>query len=336
MNKQKLVSIAAVCIILAGCSSGANSFFSGNDKNTKKTSGAYEDNSSRISQDTPKNDTKGKAVDEKKAQSSPAPTPTPTPTPSHSPQNIPSQPVPKVAAGEKLKFDVIDKLDNTKYSWWLSLNNQHKTPGFPSQAKKFVEKHDGIYIGDTTRKIVYLTFDEGYENGYTSKILDVLKADNVKSIFFVTGPYIKEHPELVKRMLDEGHLVGNHTINHPSLPTVSDTALENELYGLEKQFSAQYGKGFKYMRPPMGEYSEKVLVAAQQLGYKTVFWSYAYKDYDVNDQKGADYAYKMVMNNLHNGAVYLLHAVSKDNAEALDRIIKDLRAEGYTISPFDL
>ncbi|MCR4435252.1 MAG: delta-lactam-biosynthetic de-N-acetylase [Clostridiales bacterium] len=248
----------------------------------------------------------------------------------------PIQPEPRESKGEKLDFTVLDKLDNTKYGWGLTLNNQHTTPGVSSQAKKLLSKYDGFYVGDTSKKIIYLTFDEGYENGYTPKILDTLKENDVKSIFFVTGPYVRENPQLVKRMLDEGHLVGNHTINHPSLPQVSDASLEKELYGLEKEFSAAFGKGFKYMRPPMGEYSERVLAAAKQLGYKTIFWSFAYLDYDVKNQKGADHAYNMVMKNLHNGAVILLHAVSKDNAEALDRIIKGIRDEGYEIRPFDL
>jgi peptidoglycan-N-acetylmuramic acid deacetylase len=237
---------------------------------------------------------------------------------------------------EKLDSAYIDKLDNTKLSWWFTPNKEHKTPGIPSNAKELCQKYDGIYIGNTEGKVIYLTFDEGYENGYTPKILDTLKENEVKAIFFVTGPYIKKNPDLVRRMLDEGHQVGNHSINHPSLPTVDNITLEKELLWLEKNFQDSFGRGFKYMRPPMGEYSERTLAAAQQLGYKTVFWSFAYKDYDVNDQKGADYAYRKVMDNLHNGSVMLLHAVSKDNAEALDRIIKDIKAQGYEIRAFDL
>lgn len=243
---------------------------------------------------------------------------------------------PEAAGGKVLDFAMLDTLDNTRLAWGLRLNNRHEVPEVPVRTKELLAKYDGVYTGDTSEKVIYLTFDEGYENGYTPMILDTLKANDVKSIFFVTGPYIKSQPELVQRMLDEGHLVGNHTIKHPSLPTISNEALENELYGLEKQFVDAFGKGFRYMRPPMGEYSEKVLAAARQLGYKTVFWSFAYLDYDVNNQKGPDNAYNVVMNNLHNGAVILLHAVSKDNAEALDRIIKGIREQGYEIRPFDL
>lgn len=246
------------------------------------------------------------------------------------------QPEPRTASGEKLDFAALNKLDNTRYSWWIKQNQEHKTPGIPDVARRQTDAYDGIYIGDTDKKAVYLTFDEGYENGYTAKILDTLKENDVKAIFFVTGPYIDKQTELVKRMLDEGHQVGNHSITHPSLPEASLADLEKELWGLEKNFSEKYGKGFKYMRPPRGEYSERTMAAAKQLGYKTVFWSFAYRDFEVDNQKGADYAYDMVMKNLHNGAVFLLHAVSRDNAEALDRIIKDIRAQGYSINPFDL
>lgn len=236
----------------------------------------------------------------------------------------------------RLNFEDLDKLDNTKYSWWISQNNEYKTPGIPEIAEDLISKYDGIFTGDTSQKSIYLTFDEGYENGYTPIILDVLKKNEVKSIFFVTGSYIEKNPELIKRMLQEGHKVGNHTINHPSLPEIDNAQLERELVGLEERFYELYGERFEYMRPPMGEYSERALAAAQQLGYKTVFWSFAYKDYDVNDQKGQEYAYNKIMSNLHNGAVLLLHAVSKDNAEVLDKLIKDIRAQGYEIKPFDL
>lgn len=237
---------------------------------------------------------------------------------------------------KKLNYDLLKGLDNTKYSWWITMNKKHETPGIAPNAKKLLSQYDGVYIGDTTRKVIYLTFDEGYENGYTRKILDTLKANDVRAVFFVTGPYIKGQGDLIKAMLDDGHLIGNHTINHPSLPNLDVTGVEKELYGLEKEFYSKFGKGFRYMRPPSGEYSERVLAASQQLGYKTVFWSFAYKDYETDKQKGAEYAYNMVMNNIHNGAILLLHAVSKDNADALDRIIKDIKAQGYSIELLDI
>jgi len=237
---------------------------------------------------------------------------------------------------EKLDVEALKQLDNTKYSWWIKLNNEHKTPEIPSNIKNLIDKYDGIYVGDTSKKVIYLTFDEGYENGYTSIILDVLKENDVKTIFFVTGSYIDRNPELVKRMLDEGHQVGNHTISHPSLPDIDYGKLEKELLDLDNKLYEKFGVRSKYMRPPAGEYNERTLAAAQQLGYKTIFWSFAYDDWYADKIRGADYAYNKVMTNLHNGAVLLLHAVSKDNADALDRIIKDIKAQGYEIRPFDL
>jgi len=246
----------------------------------------------------------------------------------------PAKETPK--SGKVLDYEILDRLDNTKYSWGLKLNSEHKTPEIPSYVVEMLKDHAGIFTGDTSQKVVYLTFDEGYENGYTAKILDVLKENDVKSIFFITGSYLERNPELVRRMLEEGHEVGNHSVNHPSLPDVDNERLERELLGLEEKFYSEFNRNFKYFRPPNGEYSRRTLEAAKQMGYKNVFWSFAYKDWDVNDQKGADYAYNKVMDNLHNGAVILLHAVSKDNAEALDRIIKGIREEGYEIRPFDL
>ncbi len=251
------------------------------------------------------------------------------PTPEAHENKTPAAATPK-ASMEPVKA----KTDNT-LSWWLTLNNRHETPSIPGEASKLIKKYDGIYLGDTKAKKIYLTFDEGYENGYTSKILDTLKENNVKAIFFITGPYLKQNEALVKRMVDEGHLVGNHTVNHKSMPTLGDQGIRDEITGVGNEFSRLFNKDMHFFRPPNGEYSDRVLKEAKELGYRTVFWSFAYRDFDVNNQKGADYAYNTVMKNLHNGGVFLLHAVSRDNAEALDRIIKDIRAQGYTISPFD-
>ena len=140
-------------------------------------------------------------------------------------------------------------------------------------------------------------------------------------------------------MLEEGHEVGSHSVNHPSFPDIAAKdydRLEREMLDLEQEFYDKFGVAFSYIRPPRGEYSERTLKAAMQLGYKNVFWSYAYKDYDVNDQRGTEYAYNKVMDHLHNGMVVLLHAVSKDNANMLDKLIKDVKSEGYEIAPFDL
>jgi len=227
------------------------------------------------------------------------------------------------------------KLDNKKYGWGFKRSTNNEVPGFDSKTKSLMEKYGAIYLADTSKKTIYLTFDEGYENGYTAQILDVLKANNVKAAFFITGPYLKKEADLVKRMVDEGHTVGNHTINHPSMPSVTDDKkLEEEILQLDRMFYEKYGKHMKYIRPPMGEYSERTLALSKSLGYTSVFWSFAYKDWEVDNQKGTDYARETVLKGIHPGAVILLHAVSKDNANALDSIIKGAREMGYEFGEF--
>lgn len=214
--------------------------------------------------------------------------------------------------------------------WGIKRNSDGKTPDADPGAPALLQKYGALYVGDTTQKTIYLTFDEGYENGYTAKILDVLKENDVKAIFFITGDYLEREEDLVRRMVEEGHEVGNHTYNHPSLPTCDTSTIEKELTSLDKAFSQKFGTTMRFLRPPKGEYNETSLKQTQQLGYINLFWSFAYADWDVNHQKGTEYAYQMVMDNLHNGAVLLLHAVSKDNAEALDSMIKGAKNAGYT------
>jgi len=224
-----------------------------------------------------------------------------------------------------------EQYDNRVYSWGLSRSPGGQLPKADPGAPELLSKYGGFYLGDTSSKVIYLTFDEGYENGYTSKILDVLKEKNVKATFFITGPYLKEHEDLVARMVNEGHTVGNHTINHPSLPQLEDKVLEEEVLGLSRAFKEKFGKDMKFLRPPKGEYSERSLALTQKLGYRNVFWSFAYDDWYRDKVRGPEYAYNMVMRNLHNGAILLLHAVSKDNADALGAIIDGVRAKGYVI-----
>lgn len=204
-----------------------------------------------------------------------------------------------------------------------------KQPKPDPGAPELLARYNSLYVGDTDRKVLYLTFDEGYENGYTAKILDVLYENDVNAIFFITGPYLEKQDALIRRMLDEGHAVGNHTINHKSLPTLSDEEIEKETVGLDRRFYEKYGKNMVFLRPPRGEYSERTLKITSELGYINVFWSFAYDDWDPNRQRGWEYAFNKVINNLHNGAIILLHAVSSDNAEALDAIIKEARRQGY-------
>lgn len=220
---------------------------------------------------------------------------------------------------------------NKLLRWGIARRPENKTPAADPGAPELLKKYGGVWIGDTSKSVIYLTFDEGYENGYTPAILDTLAANDVKAVFFITGPYLKDHQDLVRRMVEEGHVVGNHTIHHPSLPEVSDSQLEEEVLGLDRAFREKFGKSMQFLRPPKGEYSERTLALTQKLGYCNLFWSFAYDDWYRDKSRGAQYAHDIVMRNLHNGAVLLLHAVSKDNAQALDSIIKDVRERGYTI-----
>ncbi len=216
-----------------------------------------------------------------------------------------------------------------KRCWGISRQPDSHTPKADPGADEILKKYGGKYLGDVTRNIIYLTFDEGYENGYTAKILDTLRDNNVKAAFFITGPYLKEHQDLVRRMVEEGHTVGNHTIHHPSLPEKDDSQIEEEVLGLERAFNEKFGAKMKFLRPPKGEYSERSLSITSKLGYCNLFWSFAYDDWHRDKIRGPEYAYKKVISNLHNGEVMLLHAVSKDNADALDMIIKGVRASGF-------
>ena len=190
-------------------------------------------------------------------------------------------------------------------------------------------------MGDA-EKTIYLTFDEGYENGYTSQILDTLKEKKVSAVFFVTYDYVKRNDDLIKRMINEGHIIGNHTWSHPSMPDLSAAECENEIKTLHDYVKENYNYEMKYIRPPMGEFSEKSLAVSQKLGYKSVFWSFAYKDYDVNNQPDPSAAFKRITEATHDGAIYLLHAVSKTNANILADVIDKWRQDGYNISKFDI
>ena len=222
-----------------------------------------------------------------------------------------------------------ESLSNRKLCWGLK-KNPGAAPGINPGEQEILSAYDGVYLGDTKTKSLYLTFDEGYENGYTAKILDVLKKHNVPACFFVTGPYLEKETELIHRMADEGHDVGNHTVNHPSMPSLSEKELESELLGLDRMFYGITGKNMKFLRPPMGEHSEKSMYFSKNLGYKTVFWSIAYEDWNVDKQPTSEYVFNAVTENLHDGAIILMHAVSKTNADTLESIIIEAKKLGYT------
>ena len=226
-------------------------------------------------------------------------------------------------------------LSNKLLRWGISRRDNNQIPAADPGAPELLSKYGGAYLGDVSAGTIYLTFDEGYENGYTPLILDTLRDNNIRALFFITGPYLNVHQDLVRRMVEEGHAVGNHTIHHPSLPEIGDSQLEEEILGLDRSFNEKFGQHMKFLRPPKGEYSERTLALTQNLGYCNLFWSFAYDDWYRDRIRGPEYAYSMVMRNLHNGAVLLLHAVSKDNAQALDMIIKGSMEKGYVFGDPD-
>jgi len=230
----------------------------------------------------------------------------------------------------------LENLSNKTYGWGLV-----KVKGAPPRADQkmsaLLAQYNGFYIdAKPSKKALYLTFDEGYENGNTAKILDVLKAKKAPATFFITGPYIKTESELVLRMLKEGHIVGNHTIHHPSMPSVTDnTVLQKELLDLDEEFYDLTGKNMKYVRPPRGEFSERTLALTKNLGYRTVLWSFAYKDWITDAQQGTNYAFNAIIPFLHSGEILLLHAASSDNAGALSQVIDYARSQGYEFYSLD-
>lgn len=220
---------------------------------------------------------------------------------------------------------------DTPYHFGFKKSKNGQLPSIDEEGfKDIVEKHGAIFLGDTTKKELYLTFDNGYENGYTAQILNTLKEKRVPATFFVTGHYIKDQPDLLKRMVKEGHLIGNHSWSHPDMSQISNDRIKEELEKVKEGIAQVTGqKEASFLRPPRGIFSERTLAISRQLGYTSVFWSLAYKDWDTKAQRGWKYAYDNFMRQLHPGAVILLHSVSKDNADAMGKIIDDARKQGY-------
>ena len=221
-------------------------------------------------------------------------------------------------------------------AWGLSFPNPGDTPEAPVSVDT-MRGYDAVYLGDTEEKVLYLTFDAGYENGHTESILDTLQKHNVKAAFFLVGNYLQKNADLVRRMVEEGHIVGNHTVSHPNMSAISDIdAFRAELEGLETLFTEVTGKELpRYYRPPRGVYSETNLRMAKELGYKTVFWSLAYADWDNNNQPAEDAAIQRLLDRTHNGAVILLHSTSKTNAAILDRLLTKWEEMGYRFETID-
>lgn len=277
-------------------------------------------------------------VTEKKVNQKPAavsnadknkPSSKPSEKPSSNPSGNSSENQSAFKAFEPLILSDTSKLSTKDNGWSWEYS--------PRDFASLLAKYHGYAFGDTSQKIIYLTMDEGYEYGYTASILDTLKANDVKVTFFVTKPYVTgsfngvKDEDLVKRMANEGHIIGNHTVHHKSMPTILNEAeFDAELTGVEQAVDAIPGcKISKFFRPPMGNFSELSLYYAQKLGYRSIFFAFAYNDYDVKNQPDPVKAKALILKNTKPGMICLLHAESKTNAEILDSLIKEWKKEGY-------
>lgn len=221
-------------------------------------------------------------------------------------------------------------------NWGLSFQTEGASPVGNASAADLA-KYNAYYLGDTSKKVIYLTFDCGYENGYTGQILDVLKKHQAPAAFFVVGNMIQTAPDLVRRMAEEGHIVGNHTFHHPDMSAISDQAsFKKELDDLAALYQETTGQELpKFYRPPQGKYNTENLKQAQALGYRTIFWSLAYVDWYVDDQPTQEQAYAKLLPRIHDGAIVLLHSTSKTNAEILDDLLTRWEGMGYTFASLE-
>ena len=221
-------------------------------------------------------------------------------------------------------------------NWGLSFQ-QAGQPPVANATADYLKKFDAYYAEDTKEKVLYLTFDAGYENGNTAKILDALKKHRAPAAFFLVGNYLKTSPELVKRMVKEGHIVGNHTFHHPDMSQISTMeTFSKELGDLEKLYQQTTGQEMKkFYRPPQGKYSEKNLEMAKKLGYHTIFWSLAYVDWYESQQPTREEAFKKLIPRVHPGAIVLLHSTSRTNAQILDELLTKWEELGYTFRSLD-
>jgi peptidoglycan-N-acetylmuramic acid deacetylase len=221
--------------------------------------------------------------------------------------------------------------DNTKVGYGQGTNVEENNR--PVDAVQFNSRFgdlDAFALSEDDKRII-ITFDQGYENGYTAKILDTLKEKDVQAIFFLTGPYAQTEHDLVQRMIDEGHILGNHGMTHASLPTLSDEDAKKEIMSLHDYVMENYGYEMQYFRCPCGEYSERALETAKNCGYKTLFWSSAYVDWNTNSQPSPAEGLKKLGDAAHGGEILLLHSVSATNAEILGQLIDDFRAKGFEV-----
>ena len=229
--------------------------------------------------------------------------------------------------------------ETTPYNWYFKKNSEHKTPPLPSEFS-FIKSHGGYFIDDNAKnsdKVIYLTFDAGYENGNVEKVLRALDKHGAKGAFFILDNLIIRNKELVQSMIYGGHTVANHTAKHPDMSAITDKNLFNkQLTKLETVYFDTFGaKISPYYRPPQGRFSEQNLKYAEELGYKTIFWSYAYADWDNNKQPSPAKAIEQIMCHTHNGMVILLHPTSATNAEIMDELLTKWESQGYRFGTLD-
>lgn len=312
---KRIFSFALVVLMLVGIFSGCASMPELSGGKTKPTS----------IQDIPGGD----GPDQTSTQPSSAePNPT-VPQPTNPQPSVP--PTPDVVPGRYTRAE-LEAMDTKVHGWGLGPHTDGEgRPIDATRAQDKYGKYDAYYILPSNGKI-YLTFDEGYENGYTSKILDVLKKKGVKAVFFITMPYAKSEPELVQRMIDEGHVVGNHSVKHKSMPTLSIDEQIREVMDLHDYVKDCFGYEMTLFRPPMGEFSEQSLAVLQNLGYQTIAWSFAYYDYDPANQPDPGKAYEKVVDAAHSGGIFLLHAVSETNTNILGDVIDAFRSQDYELA----
>lgn len=221
-------------------------------------------------------------------------------------------------------------------NWGLSFQKEGEPPVANATAE-YLKQYNSYYIGDTSQKVIYLTFDAGYENGNTPAILEALKKHNAPATFFVVANFIKDNPELVKQIVDDGHIVGNHTYHHPDMSKIQDIdSFKKEIDDLEKLFEETTGQEMqKFYRPPQGKFSESNLKMAKELGYNTMFWSLAYVDWYEDKQPSKEQAFGKLIPRIHSGAIVLLHNTSKTNGEILDELLTKWEEMGYTFGSID-
>jgi len=230
----------------------------------------------------------------------------------------------------------VEAVEASAANWGLSFPTEGQPPTGNASVEELAQ-YDACYLGDTSRKVIYLTFDCGYENGCTEKILDALKKHNAPAAFFVVGHMLESAPDIVRRMAAEGHIVGNHTFHHPDMSSISDqSAFQRELDSLAALYRETTGQELsRFYRPPQGKYSVDNLKQAQALGYRTVFWSLAYVDWYADDQPTPEQAYAKLLPRIHDGAIVLLHSTSSTNAEILDDLLTKWEEMGYQFASLD-